>query len=302
MRGQYTVTGRRRAREHQFTAPGAAETFRGITRLRYICLLTPLASSAARDLALRRRRRVERCSSVSSSGSCACSAFQPRAMLRRDGLAPRDLHPEAIEAERPRPHGCGVVAAFAEAVAGLARRQPAHIGACRSVIGSTAGRAIALRPAIQGKLTLVSSQCLGMVLPSELLPTSRAPTPNAVMDWVWATRELGATEREYERQGKTGQRGKEARRRRQVDALLPAPAPEFIAARNALATQLKKAGHAGDADAVKRCRNRQFRVGGQSALLESSARLRRLLANRRAIPPLAGRAPRRQSRRHPRSR
>jgi len=40
---------------------------------------------------------------------------------RGNVLTPRDLHSEAVEAERPWPHGCGVVAGFAKAIAGLAR-------------------------------------------------------------------------------------------------------------------------------------------------------------------------------------
>ena len=102
---------------------------------------------------------------------------------RGDVLTPRDLHPEAVEAERPWPHGCGVVAGFAKAIAGLARtatRTHRRLPLRRSTRRLDARSRV--RPAIQRQLTLVSSQCLfsqclgHLLLPS--LSTPNLPTSN----------------------------------------------------------------------------------------------------------------------------
>jgi len=69
-------------------------------------------------------------SSTSAPSERAQSGFEWKLRLlgvpaashaRGDVLTPRDFHSEAVKAERPGPHGCGVVADFAKAIAGLAR-------------------------------------------------------------------------------------------------------------------------------------------------------------------------------------
>ena len=74
------------------------------------------------------------------------------------------------------PHGCGVVAGFAKAIAGLAR--PAARAQRRLPLGRSVRWLDArprFRPAIQRQLTLVSSQCLG---PCFRLLRCQLPTSN----------------------------------------------------------------------------------------------------------------------------
>ena len=100
---------------------------------------------------------------------------------RCDVLAPRDLHPETIEAERAWSKSRGIIALVTEAVACLARAAtcaqrgpPLH----RSVRRTNAG--FRDRTAIQRQLTFVLSECLRHVCPlSKSSPNSQLPTSNA---------------------------------------------------------------------------------------------------------------------------
>jgi len=139
---------------------------------------------------------------------------------RGNVLPPCDLHPEAVEAQRAWPEGRGIVALIPEAVPGFARpaaRAQWHsqwrLPLCRSSRWPDTRSCV--RTAIQRQLTLVFSQCLGHV---SLLTESR------VSEGCDRLGHVGKTEDD------------------DIDALFQLPPPEFVAARNALATQLKKAG------------------------------------------------------------